>query len=81
MRRYRTDLSLHEETILYANKEKYRQRCKICNHSNTILARGGYQPCHWCKNMVFLTPKIEFEYRLKEKIIRERRKENGKERN
>lgn len=60
---------------LYRDKEKYRRKCK-CGHTCTILNPKGYQICKWCHNYVFLNSKIEFEYRMKEKINKEKRKEN-----
>lgn len=62
---------------LYESKERYRVKCK-CGHTNTIINPKGYHICSWCHNYVFLNPQIEFEYRMKEKLSKEKRKENGK---
>lgn len=70
-------LSNKEIERLYADKEKCRVKCK-CGHTVTILNPKGYQICRWCQNYVFLNPKLEFEYRIKEKLIKERRKNNEK---
>lgn len=57
---------------IYEDKLRYRVKCK-CGHTCTILNPKGYKICNWCHNYVFLTPKIEFEYRMKEKLNEERR--------
>ena len=65
-------LSYKEEKILYDAKNKYRVKCK-CGHTNIILNPKGYKLCSWCKNYVFINPKVEFDYRMKEKLLKERR--------
>lgn len=64
---------------LFHERQKYQVKCK-CGHTCTILNKRGYQICSWCHNYCFINPKVEFEYRMKEKQIREKREENGKER-
>lgn len=66
-------LSNEDIKKIYEDRQKFRVKCK-CGHTCTILSPLGYQLCNWCRNYVFLTPKIEFEYRMKEKLIREKRK-------
>ena len=66
-------LSLKEEQLLYEQKQKYRVKCQ-CGHTNTILNPRGYKLCSWCRNLVFLNPRIEFEYRLKQETMKEKRK-------
>ena len=68
-RYYLTDKEMQQ---IYDDKQKYRVKCK-CGHTNTILSPKGYQICNWCKNYVFLNPQVEFEYRMKEKINKEKR--------
>lgn len=77
MNKYRSYQSLKEEKMLYEAKKPFRVKCK-CGHTCTILNPKGYQLCSWCKNYVFLNPQLEFEYRMKEKLNKEKRKENGK---
>ena len=79
MRKYRNFRSLREDQLLYEAKEPYRVKCK-CGHTNTIINKNGYHICSWCHNYCFINPQVEFEYRMKEKINKEKRKENGKER-
>ena len=66
-------LSNKEIKLLYEAKEPYRVKCK-CGHTNTIINPKGYKLCSWCKNYVFLNPRVEFEYRTKQKINEEKRK-------
>jgi len=42
-------------------------KCK-CGHSIFITNRYNKVICRWCGELVFRTPKDEFEYRLKEKM-------------
>lgn len=65
-------LTNREIELLYHAKDSLRVKCK-CGHTNTILDPRGFKICQWCKHYVFLTPQLEFEYRLKEKIYREKR--------
>ena len=65
-------LTLKEEKRLYDSKQRFRTKCK-CGHTVTILNKKGYIICSWCKNYVFINPKVEFDYRMKEKILKERR--------
>lgn len=72
-------LSLKEEQIYYEEKQKYRVYCK-CGHTNTIINKRGYKLCSWCHNLVFKDKQTEFKYRLRQNIIKEKRKlNNGKE--
>ena len=70
-------LSTKEIERKYEEKQKYAYKCK-CGHTVFIINKRDYVLCSHCKNLVFKNKKIEFEYRMKEKIIREKRKENGK---
>ena len=65
-------LTKKEEERLWQEKTKYKVKCK-CGHVTTIINPKGYQLCTWCHNFVFLKPQIEFEYRMKENLIKERR--------
>lgn len=65
-------LSNKEIKRLYEDRQNYSVKCK-CGHTCTILNPKGYQICSWCHNYVFLNPKVEFEFRMREKINKERR--------
>lgn len=72
-------LSLKEEQIYYEQKQKFRVKCK-CGHTEYISNRSGKCLCSHCGNLVFKNKQFEFNYRLKEEIIKEKRKlKNGKE--
>ena len=51
---------------------KARKICK-CGHSVLLTSRDNKQICGWCGEYVFKDKKAEFEYRMKEKQLRERR--------
>jgi DNA-directed RNA polymerase subunit RPC12/RpoP len=50
--------------------------CEKCGHRQ-MLWGGEKNICRHCGTMVFKDDKTRFKYRLNEKIIRERRKDNG----
>lgn len=70
---------LNNEEIELINEEylKHTRKCK-CGHSVAILNETGVAECSWCRNLVFKDKKTEFEYRMKQNLIRERRKNNEK---
>ena len=43
-----------------------------CNCGHSIAMKPGLnkQICTWCKNYVFRTPRDEFNYRMREKLIK-----------
>lgn len=51
---------------------KHTYKCK-CGHSIVIANKNGVAECNWCHNNVFKDKKIEFEYRMKQNLIKERR--------
>ncbi len=65
-------LSRKEEQRLWEEKDKNKTTCK-CGHVNIIMNKNGYHLCSWCKNYVFKDKQTEFEYRLKENLIKEKR--------
>ena len=65
-------LTKEEQYRLWQEKDKHKVKCK-CGHVNTILNKNGYKICHWCNNYVFETPQKEFEFRLRQNQIKERR--------
>ena len=76
--KYKTNYLTNEEIEqIYQDKQKRSVKCK-CGHTVVILDPKGYQICSWCRNYAFATPKIEFEYRMKEKILKEKRNRNEK---
>lgn len=58
---------LHNEA-----KEPYKRYCK-CGHYAYIVNKEGRAECSWCHNLIFIDKKHEFEYRLNEQRIREKR--------
>jgi ribosomal protein S27AE len=59
-------------TKLAEEKNKFKHYCK-CGHSVIIANKAGRTICSYCKNLVFRDKETEFKYRLKEKLIKERR--------
>jgi tRNA(Ile2) C34 agmatinyltransferase TiaS len=52
--------------------------CEKCGHRQLLWGEEKYI-CKNCGTMVFRNDKIRFKYRLREKLIRKRRKQNGKD--
>lgn len=46
--------------------------CK-CGHSVLMEDKTKMAICNWCGHLVFKDKKTEFEYRMKEKLIKEKR--------
>ena len=63
-------LSFKEIEILSGERTKNRKLCKNCHHSVLIPPQLDKIICSWCKNYVFKNDKIEFEYRMKEKMLK-----------
>jgi hypothetical protein len=51
--------------------------CEHCGHTQRLWGEDKYI-CKHCGTMVFRNEKIRFKYRLNEKLIRNRREQNGK---
>lgn len=66
-------LSLKELVNLYEEKQKFRHICK-CGHSVYIANKRGITECNNCHNLVFKDKKTEFEYRMKQNLIKEKRR-------
>ena len=66
-------LSLNEIAQLYEEKQKYRHICK-CGHTVYIANKDGRAECNYCHRLVFKDAKTEFEYRMRQNLIKERRK-------
>lgn len=68
-------LSQKEIERLYENKQPYRRKCK-CGHTVYVLSPTGRKVCSHCHSLVFINKEEEFKYRLKEKLIKEKRRRN-----
>ena len=66
-------LSNKEITQLFEEKQKFRVVCK-CGHTNYIANKSGRCLCSHCNEWVFKDKKTEFEYRLVENYMKEKRK-------
>lgn len=66
-------LSNKELEIFYEVRDKYKRYCK-CGHYAYVSPKKGVAECTWCHNNIFIDKKHEFEYRLKENLLREKRK-------
>ena len=53
---------------------EHRVLCK-CGHSMLVTSKDGKELCTFCGQYVFATPKLEFKYRIKEKLRRKPMKE------
>lgn len=49
--------------------DKVKYKCR-CGHRSVIPESIDKTVCSWCGNYVFKDKKSEFEYRMKEKLIR-----------
>ena len=67
-------LSNKEIIRLYEEKQKFAHYCKNCGHTVYIANKTGKAICSHCHNYVFKDAKTEFEYRMKEKLINEKRR-------
>lgn len=56
------------------SQNDFKVRCK-CGHRVLIVTKDR-MICSWCGKYVYKTPKLEFEYKLKEYMLKERRKTN-----
>lgn len=69
----RNYLNNKEMELINEDYIKHTIKCK-CGHSIAIINKSGVAECNWCHNNVFKDKKTEFKYRMKENLIRERRK-------
>ena len=65
-------LSNKEIIQLFEERQKYRVVCK-CGHTNYIANKSGRCLCSHCNEWVFKDKKTEFEYRLLENYMKEKR--------
>lgn len=62
----------YKELILKQDElTKCTYKCK-CGHSVVIANKRGIAECSHCRNLVFKNKKIEFEYRMKQNLIKEK---------
>lgn len=66
-------LDYKEMQLKLQDIQKTTYKCK-CGHSVVITNKDGRAICSYCNKWVFKDKKTEFEYRMKENQIRERRK-------
>ena len=64
-------MSYKEDTKKFKDMANFRVKCK-CGHT-TIMSRAERTACSWCGNWIYRNAQIEFHYKLKEKLIREKR--------
>ena len=69
----RNYLTNKEIRLINEDYLKHTHKCK-CGHSVVIMNDTGVAECTWCRNLVFKDNKTEFEYRVKQNLIKERRK-------
>ena len=62
---------IDKEALIQDKLKDNNIKCK-CGHINTMSNREDKMICKWCGNYVFRNKQKEFEYRLKEKMIKER---------
>lgn len=55
-------------SLLEDERSKYKVKCK-CG-TKTILVNTDYTICRGCHNYVFKDAKTEFEFRLKERLMK-----------
>ena len=67
-----TYLTNKEIEKLYEERQKFRVVCK-CGHTCYIANKQKMCICSFCKQFVFKDKGTEFKYRLKEKLIKEKR--------
>lgn len=65
------DFKLMQKKLDDIQKTSYK--CK-CGHTVVITNKSGMAICSFCQNAVFKDKKTEFDYRIKENLIKERRK-------
>lgn len=66
-------INFKEMQLKLQDIQKTSYKCK-CGHTIVITGNNTKKLCNYCNEFVFKDKKSEFEYRLKENQIRERRK-------
>ena len=62
---------------MFAFYQKGSIKCKYCGHTIFMIRERGI--CTHCGHWAYRDRKTEFKYKTLEKIIKEKRKENGNE--
>lgn len=60
---------IKEDIIKMRNQQKIKKMCR-CGHKIIIPEFLDKRLCDWCGRWVFRTPKLEFQARLKEKMLK-----------
>ena len=55
---------------------KSRIKCE-CGHSVLFPQKADRVICSWCGKYVYKNEQVEFKYKMKEKLYKEKRKKNG----
>ena len=66
-------LNFKEITILSGEQTKSRRLCKVCGHSK-LLGRKDMTICNHCGHYIFKDDITEKKYRMREYLLREKRK-------
>lgn len=66
-------LSFKDIEKMQDQAEHFKRVCK-CGHTQIIGKGRDYVVCGHCGKYIFRTDELEFKYRMKEKLIREKRK-------
>lgn len=68
-------LSYRELDKLASERIEHRKLCPVCGHS-MLLGRKDKKICTNCGNYVFKDNATEFNYRMKERILKSKRESN-----
>lgn len=67
--------SYTEQVKLDDERANFKVKCKHCGHTMTMIDVDR-TICNWCGYWIYRTPEIEFKYKLKENIIKTKRRIN-----
>lgn len=62
---------IDKEALIQDKLKDNNIKCK-CSHVNTLNINEDKKICKWCGNYIFKNKQAEFEYRLKERMVKER---------
>lgn len=65
-------LNFREITILSGEQTRSRKLCKVCGHS-MLLGKKDKVICNHCGNYIFKDDVTEFNFRLREKMLRQKK--------
>lgn len=68
-------LNFKEIAILSSEQTKQRIKCKICGHSR-LLGKNDKRICNHCGFYIFKDDETEFNFRLQENIIKQKKIQN-----